>query len=244
MANLFDKMIEELKAKNGGEEDEFIQMLRAKRDELGDDASEVEIIEAIKSCLEEFAGPEDGEDDGEEDEPEESKLTEEQKLYMADATATVKKFLDDNEWHYNLRTIRDGLVVYELGFTVKGTNLRLRIYVEADPDVCRIDAILPINADAIYEYPLCKLLTKINYSKRFGSFRYDERDGEISYEYSFLSKHGINIDELDIYFHAIINTAADSYSVIRKCCVGRFSGEEKTEILNKLNDLVNDITDD
>lgn len=239
MANLFDKMIEDLKKANGGEEDEVITALRAKREELGDNASEKDIAEAIQSCLmEQLSGVLESNDD---DEP--VVLSEENKNYMDKATAAVKEFLDDNNWHYGTRELRSDLVLYELGFGVRNVNLRVRIHVEADPNVCRIDAILPISADATYEYPLCKVLARENFAKRFGSFKYDERDGEITFEYSFLARRGIFKDDLETYFHAVVSSAVSSYDDIRKCCVGRFKGKEVNEILKKVNDLVSDISE-
>lgn len=239
MANLFDKMIEDIQKANGREEDEIITALKAKRDELGDGASEKDIAEAIQSCLMEHLSEALGGNGS--DDP--IILSEENRAYMDATTAIVKEFLDDNNWHYGTREIRSDLVLYELGFGVHNVNLRVRIHVEANPNVCRIDAVLPISADAIYEYPLCKVLANENYARRFGSFKYDERDGEITYEYSFLARHGIHKDDLETYFHAVVASAASAYDEIRKCCVGRFKGKEVNEILKKVNDLVSDISE-
>lgn len=239
MANFFDTVIEDFKKANGGNEDEVITALRAKREELGEDASESEVMSAVRSCLMSQLSSVLGR--VADDKP--VVLSDNDKEYMEKATAVVKEFLDENHWHYGTRELRNDLVLYELGFGVRGVNLRIRIHVEADPNVCRIDAVLPISADSTYEYPLCKVLAKENFAKRFGSFKYDERDGEITYEYSFLARHGILKDDLETYFHAVVGSAITCYDEIRKCCVGRFKGKEVNEILKKVNALVSDISE-
>lgn len=239
MANLIDSMIEDIKKVNGGNEDEVITALRAKSQELGEDASESEVLAAVQSCLlAQLSSAISGADD---EDP--VVLDDNGKEYMGSATSTVKEFLDENNWHYSTRELRSDLILYELGFAIKGVSLRVRIHVEANPNACRIDAVLPISADSTYEYPLCKVLAKENFPKRFGSFKYDERDGEITYEYSFLARHGIFKDDLDTYFHAVVSSAVSCYNEIRKCCVGRFKGKEVTDILKKVNDLVSEISE-
>lgn len=235
MANLFDKMIEDIKAVNGGKEDEVIAALRAKSAELGDDASENDITEAIRSCLTEYLS-----DTLEDGEP--VSLSEESMERLKCARATVEEFLNDNKWHYSTREVRSDIVLYELYFVVNNISLRVRIHVETDPDVCQINAVFPVSADATYEYPVCRALVNENYRKRFGSFKYDERDGEISFEYSFITRRGIDKEDLGIYFNTVMGSAVSGYENIRKCCIGRFKNDEVTEMLKKINALVSDIS--
>ena len=87
-------------------------------------------------------------------------------------------------------------------------------------------------------------MAKENYSKRFGSLKYDERDGEISFEYSYPIGHGVYQDDLDRVFHAVVSSAAGAYEMIRKYCVGKFKNKEINEILQKVNALVSDLSDE
>ena len=109
------------------------------------------------------------------------------------------------------------------------------------PNVCRMNAVLPIAADTTYEYPLCKVLAKENCARRFDSVKYDEHNGEITYEYSFLTRHGIFKDDLETYFYAVVGSAVSCYDDIRKCSVGRYKSKEANEIIQKVNAIVSDI---
>jgi len=231
MTNRLDELIEQTK-KDGM--DDLTAALMAKKAELGDEPSEEEVDAAIHEALmaqltglmpgiQESADPE----------------------YMDKAVNTIKGIFDEQGWHYSPRTVRPDVTVFELGFTINKTNVRIRVYVEDMPKVCRIDAILPITAEEVYAYPLCKTLVKINYPKRFGAFHYDDSDGELTYRYSFPIGHGLYKDDFMMAFRAVLHSAVDDddYPEIKKCATGKFKNRDKNEILNNVNNLVDDITD-
>ncbi len=164
-------------------------------------------------------------------------------LYI-DGIDTVRGVFESKGWKFSEKDLSDTIHEFELSFKLENCSIRMKVYVETDPDVCRIDAILPITADATYAYPLCKLLAKENYSLRYGAFQYDERDGELLFKYSFSTIAGLNPDVFTKMFLIVANTADDSYPQIKKCCVGRFSSKETDEILNIVDKLMKDISED
>ena len=250
MANMFDKIIEDFLKINGGEEDDIIKAIKELRDKAGD-VDEETALELVQQLLESMSGKNSsGDADAAAAAPESSSsddeivLSDEDKLTLAENVATIKEYLDSKDYHYSTRSSRPDVVNFEMGLTIENVTYRIKVTAETDPNVCRIAAILPIAADPLYVYPLCLAMAKINYRKRYGAFKYDERDGEISYEYSFRAGHGINLDDLHIYFRAVVNTASDGYAIIRKNCVGRFKGAEIDEILEKIKALAKDLADD
>ena len=160
---------------------------------------------------------------------------------MERAIEVVEAFLKENDWTYSTQSLKEGIFRFELPFTVRNVRLRLRIMLEAEAKVCQIDAVLPITPDPQYVYPLCSLLAKENYNKRYGSFKFDERDGELTYEYSFSIARGLETEDLDKFFHAVVGSALAGYDEIRRYCVGRFKGDEAKVIVEKANLLINDL---
>lgn len=159
--------------------------------------------------------------------------------------------MKENQWHYNLDSHIPGQKIYEMSFNLTNSkdfnlpncSLRVRVYVEAAPKMCRMEALLPVKADRTYEYPLCLAIAKANAPKRLGAIKYNERSGELTYDYSFLISHGVYPDDLSRVFHAVVSSAAKMYADIRKCCVGRFTSTEINEILTKVNALLIDISE-
>ena len=237
--NKIRDLIEKLKNDENrpAQADALIPLLEAKQAELGDDATEEQMDQAIQECImAHLVGSFGVSDDG--------TSGEETQEFMRSATKAVKSFFDEEGWHYSERISRPDLVVYELGFSLKNCSLRMRVHVEAVPRVCRIDAILPITADKTYDYLLCKAIAKENYPRRFGAMQYDERDGEVSYRYSYPIGHGVYTDELKRIFLAVANSASLSYAEVKKHCVGRYKKKEIQEILQSINILLNDLSDE
>jgi len=114
----------------------------------------------------------------------------------------------------------------------------VKVYLESDPKVCRIDAVFPFQAEREFAYPMCEKLMKENYTRRFGALQYDERDGELSYRYSFPIRHGLQEDDFQTVLMAVMASAYASYDVIKLCAVGRFRKPERDAIICQAQKLI------
>lgn len=240
MANKLREMIEQMQ-NDPDRPDEMaglLELLKKKQAELGEDITDEQADAAIQQCLMEHLTSALGVAN------DNIEMSEDDTAYMEAATSKVKELFDQEGWHYSERQARPDLTIFELGFGLGGCNLRMRVYIETNPKVCRVDAILPITADSIYDYVLCAKMAKENYPRRYGALQYDENDGEMSYRYSFPIGHGLYTDDLKHIFLAVASSASVSFDVIKKCCVGKFKSKEINEILKKVNDLVSDLSDE
>lgn len=236
--NPLEKMLAEARSQDGLEE--LVSALEEEQTALGDAPTDEDCAEAIQRALSSVLQNAVDAVDGEGDED-----TEESAAFMAEAVAVVEEALDDQELHYSSRALRSDLTIFQLDCRVNGVNLRMNVYVEDDPRNCRIKAVLPFTADPLYAYPLCRALITANYPKRYGCFQYDEKDGEICYEYSYPITHGIVKSDFLRMFRVVISSAVDNdaYPIIKKYSVGKFKNAEKEEILSKINDMVEDMTE-
>lgn len=217
-------------------------MLTEKMERLGPNPSEEETGAAVRECLAEMLRSAMS-SSGDEEETSVT-LSDDDKEYMENATAAVREVLEGEGLHFGERSIRPDVTVFELGLGLLHCHLNMRVIVEAQPRVCRLDAVMPITADEKYAYLLCQAMAKENYPRRYGALQYDERDGEVLYRYSYPIGHGVHKDEFKDIFLAVAHSADASYDVVKKHCVGNYKRREVNAILEKLNDLVDELTDD
>ena len=200
----------------------------------GPDAYEEVVHDTLAELLSGMVAGIDSADDVDDDE----------EAFLAEAATSVREALNEEDLHFHERQIRNDVVAFEFGATIARCRLNIHIYVEVNPRCIRIQAVLPTSADQTFDYPLCKAIAKLNYPKRYGALQYDERDGEVCYEYSYPITHGVFKDDFKMLFGVVTSSATDEYKMLRNYCAGKFSRTEVRDILIKVNDLVNELNDD
>lgn len=231
MSQMFDFIVRDF-----GEDHEVVISVREKIAELGATSDE-EIDDIIRKALSDKLR--EIKDSIQSD----VEISEKDKACMKKASEVVERYLKEDGTKYTFKQIRDDLLRYEMHYRIKDISLQVNIFIQSKPNVCTMVAYVPITADEVYGYPLCSLLEKINITLRFGTLRYDESDGELTCEYSFLIDKGIVRDDLETYLYSVVIPVVENYDDIKKCCVGRFNDGEKKSILKKVEALVTDITE-
>lgn len=247
--NPLNDILEELLRRNGGQEDEITMFLRKKIKEMGDDPTEEEVentLDELKKLLREMlmgAGitpPDDEEDERSEDGAEKAVVQ------TADA---VETFLEAKEYKFERVVVNPTVIVfhYELGLgddaTGKEMDFTINIVCETKPDVVKFDVILPFKATKTTELAVCKAIAKVNYFLRFGSFKYDEEDGEIKFNFTYVTENGTTPEEVALYYRLCITTAFNEADAIKAAVGGIFTPEEKSELRRNITGLLMSLDD-
>jgi len=234
--NKLQEFIEKLEMDTDRSElnEKLLQMLLDKEQELGVDPSEEEVEQAVKQVVSEHLMYALKRKLSEDDSEDEDVWGED----MEDNMRVIRNVFDDMDLHYRDYVHQKGVRAFELGVTNNGKTLRMKVYLEASPKVCRIDAVYPFQADRVFAYPLCEKMASENFPRRFGALQYDARDGELSYRYSFPITHGLHKDDFRTVFVAIIASANASYDVVKQYAVGRFRRPTREEITYRAQELI------
>lgn len=173
----------------------------------------------------------------------EGELEEGEAVFLAEQVALVESFLDEHNWHYSKRKPRPDVVLFEMGLVVEGVHTRLQISVETNPRHVRLSCILPISVESAFAYPVCEYIAKKNYFKRYGCLKYDESDGELSYEYGMPINNGLEDEFLDRFVFLITTSAVEDYDTLRRLAVGRVKKKAASNILSNVNKLIEELVD-
>lgn len=234
--NKLQELIEKIEkdTARGETQEKLLQMLREKEAELGTDLPEEDLDLALEQVFSEYlmyalAGNLSAEDSEGED------LWGED---MEENMRVIRSAFDEMELLYRDYVHQENVRAFELTVTGDGKTLQMKVYLEAFPKVCRIDAIYPFQLDRAFAYPLCEKLVTENYSRRFTTLQYDERDGELSCRYTFPITHGLHRDDFQTMFLAVAASADDSYDMVRQYATGRFRRKTREEITCRAQELI------
>ena len=213
-------------------DEQMLRLLYAKANELGMDPSDEEAEEALTQASVEFVlhylrskrAAEAESYDWDED--------------TRESMALIRSVFEDMKVHYREYAPQSGVYAFELGLTTDGKKLNMKVYLEEDPKVCRIDAVYPFQAEPEFVYPLCVKLAAENYNRRYGALQYDASDNELSYRYSFSVKHGLYEDDFRNAFMAVLISAHESYDMVKQYAVGRFRRADREEIICNAQKLI------
>jgi hypothetical protein len=245
MKNKIQEFIEEIEAKTVRNEldDKLLEMLLQKQEELGENPSDQEAEEAVRQVIREhfmfalrqkFA---EGNHSDEDDEPENDSTD----IDLEEEISLVREVFKKMDLHFRDYRHQRGVHTFELGIRENGKQLRMKIYLEADPKVCRMDAIYPFTADKEFAYPLCEKLLEENYPRRYGALEYDARDGELAYRYSFPMTHGLYKDDFRTIFLTVIKSAMTSFDTVKQYATGRFRKDIRKNIIDQVQKLLNEL---
>lgn len=234
--NKLQELIEKLEADHdrGEINEKLLQTLLDKERELGANPSEEEAERAVKQAISEHLMHALKRKLSEDDFDDEDVWNED----MDENMQIIRTVFNDMDLHYREYVHQTGVRAFELGVRNEGNILRMKVYLEASPKVCRIDAVYPFQVERVFAYPLCEKLAAENYPRRFGALQYDERDGELSYRYSFPVTHGLHKDDFRTVFVAIIASANASYDAVKQYAVGRFRRPVREQITCRAQELI------
>lgn len=133
----------------------------------------------------------------------------------------------------------EGSDIQAFEITETGRNaFRIRVYLEREPRVCRIDAVFPFYAEEAFTYPLCAELIRENYSRRFGGLKYDADDGELMYQHAFRIPEGLRESEFRENLVSVLVGATSCFDGVKKYAIGRFRKKERREIICNAQALI------
>ena len=151
----------------------------------------------------------------------------------------IRNILHEIGLHFCDFEIKEGVHAFESPLCVDKKWLVVKLYVESDPKMLRMDVTYPFFAKKTLAPFLCEKLIKENYPRRFGALLYDESDGELVYQYNLPMVLGLHKDEFLAVFMALTKGALDSYDTVFRYAQGTFDEREKKILAARATVLAN-----
>lgn len=136
-------------------------------------------------------------------------LSIEENNFIHTSIDTLRDFLKENKIAFNLNTGGPDYKVIHFKMTIQGVLTDVLVAFYLKPKMCSIVFKLPFKSNAMMEAELYRALMSYNCNRRFGSFIYDRRDGEIDYKTDFPCAGGVNKEDFLAAFMISMNSVSN-----------------------------------
>lgn len=140
---------------------------------------------------------------------------------LATSKSIVSNAFKSQNWNFSADDSNQDKVIFSINFLVDGkSHTKCKIIVFND-GICDIEVYFPFSCPTkkIEELALC--ITKLNYSKRYATFRLDPRDGEIQFSYSYIFNDSTTSTSFLQRFINCKNIDDEEYSQIESICLSK-----------------------
>ena len=143
-------------------------------------------------------------------------IAEGDKTFLKNSIDVLRGFLKENNLSFEVSTSGTEAKVISFKMMINNvmTNVYVAIYIQ--PRMCRMEFKIPFMIDTSRATDMCMKIMKYNYSRRFGSFQYDESDGDLCYRTAFPCSDGLKIDDYLATFLCSVNSVGKFMDRLRE----------------------------
>lgn len=153
----------------------------------------------------------------------------------------VESFIESHGWNTILVDKKNRRFI--LGFALPNAPFEVAFRVDAETESLTINVVFPVNCREEYRMLMDCKLSRLNEGMRFGAFRLDEDDGEITYRFTYsYAEQGFLPKVFERYLECCLFASDMNYKRIEGLANGSLSGREKLEMISDIRKLADAVS--
>ncbi len=143
-------------------------------------------------------------------------VSEDDKNFLKGSIDVLRGFLKEHNMAFEFSNsgVEAKIFSFKMMIHEELTTIYVALYVQ--PRMCRMEFKIPYSIDSSKSKELCMQLMKYNYSRRFGSFQYDDMDGDLCYRTAFPCSEGLKLDDYLATFLCSMNSVSKFMEEFKK----------------------------
>ena len=146
-------------------------------------------------------------------------LGENDKSYIKSSIDILRGFLKQNNLSFEVATGTTEAKIISFRMKIKNEIVTVYVALYLQPRMCRIEFKIPLAIDKAKEKDMCMTIMKYNYTRRFGSFQYDESDGDLCYRTAFPCSEGLTADDYLATYICSIDAVSKFLDILKEYAV-------------------------